>query len=154
MSNRVAHARPMSGSDLDAVGRLRADALAEAGAARGGDLYVARAAVGIPDLAEPTHPAWVGVLAGEVVGYLFGRIEALADGRTLGLVDAIYVDARCRAVGVGEAMMAEAVAAFGAAGCFGVDALALPGARATKNFFEESGFTARMLVMHHRLEPR
>jgi hypothetical protein len=37
-------------------------------------------------------------------------------------------------------------------GCSGVDATALPGNRATKNFFEESGFTARLLVMHHRLD--
>ncbi|GAC1318052.1 MAG: hypothetical protein NVSMB12_16530 [Acidimicrobiales bacterium] len=154
MSKRVAHARPMTGADRETVAGLRADALAEAGGARGGDLYVARAAVDIPGPADPTRPAWVGLLAGELVGYLFGRIQPLDDGRMLGLVDAIYVDAGCRAVGVGEAMMAEAVAAFAAAGCFGVDALALPGARATKNFFEESGFTARMLVMHHRLERR
>ena len=38
-------------------------------------------------------------------------------------------------------------------GCVGVDAFALPGHRAAKNFFEESGFTARAIVMHHVLEP-
>jgi hypothetical protein len=38
-------------------------------------------------------------------------------------------------------------------GCQGVDATALPGDRATKNFFEGSGFTARLLVMHHRVRP-
>ena len=37
--------------------------------------------------------------------------------------------------------------------CRGIDAIALPGNRATKNFFEASGFTARMLVMHHRTRP-
>ena len=36
--------------------------------------------------------------------------------------------------------------------CVGVDAVALPGHRATKNFFEEFGFTARALVMHHRFD--
>ena len=36
-------------------------------------------------------------------------------------------------------------------GCLGIDAAALPGSRATKNFFEESGFSARLLVMHHAL---
>jgi hypothetical protein len=39
-----------------------------------------------------------------------------------------------------------------ARGCTGMDAMALPGHRQTKNFFEESGFTARKLVMHHRLD--
>ena len=33
----------------------------------------------------------------------------------------------------------------------GIDATALPGNRATKNFFEAHGFTARLLVMHHAL---
>ena len=32
-----------------------------------------------------------------------------------------------------------------------VDAFALPGHRATKNFFEEEGFTARALIMHRPL---
>ena len=41
---------------------------------------------------------------------------------------------------------------FADAGCVGVDAVALPGHRVTKNFFEGSGFTARKLVMHHRIE--
>ena len=36
------------------------------------------------------------------------------------------------------------------AGCFGVDALALPGNRQAKNFFEAHGFVARSLTMHHR----
>ena len=36
-------------------------------------------------------------------------------------------------------------------GCVGVDALALPGHRAAKNFFETHGFTARSLVMHRTL---
>ena len=35
-----------------------------------------------------------------------------------------------------------------------MDAMALPGHRSAKNFFEESGFTARKLVMHHRLGER
>ena len=37
-------------------------------------------------------------------------------------------------------------------GCVGVDSFALPGHRAAKNFFEESGFTARAIVMHHALD--
>jgi hypothetical protein len=36
-------------------------------------------------------------------------------------------------------------------GCVGIDALALPGNRQTKNFFESFGFTARAIVVHRRL---
>lgn len=38
-----------------------------------------------------------------------------------------------------------------AAGCLGIDALALPGNRETKNFFEASGLTARAIVVHRSL---
>ena len=38
-----------------------------------------------------------------------------------------------------------------AAGCVGVDSLALPGNRHTKNFFETFGFKARALVVHRSL---
>ena len=36
-------------------------------------------------------------------------------------------------------------------GCIGIDSLALPGNRDTKNFFETFGFTARLLVVHRKL---
>lgn len=36
-----------------------------------------------------------------------------------------------------------------AQGCTGVGAVVLPGHRATKNFFEGHGFSARALTMHH-----
>jgi len=148
---RSASARSAAEADLDAVARLRGDALTELRPLRGGDLYEAREASPVAGPDDLHHRTWVGVLAGTVVGYLSGRLDVLADGRRLGVVEGIYVDAGCRAVGVGEAMMAIAVDWFRAQGCVGVDALALPGARATKNFFEESGFTSRLLVMHHRL---
>jgi len=62
-----------------------------------------------------------------------------------------------RPLWVGElagAMTELALDWFAGSGCTGVDALALPGARATKNFFEENGFTARLLVVHRRLDGR
>ena len=73
-------------------------------------------------------------------------------GSRLGVVSDIFVEEGARAVGVGEAMMGDLVAWCEAKGCAGMDAMALPGHRLTKNFFEESGFTARKLVMHHRLK--
>ena len=38
-----------------------------------------------------------------------------------------------------------------AQGCFGVDSLALPGDRHTKNFFESFGLVARAIVVHRSL---
>ena len=94
----------------------------------------------------------VGTLEDAVLGYATGRVEVLRDGRYLGVIDDLFVEPDARAVGVGEAMMDCLLDWFGRRGCAGVDSTALPGARETKNFFEESGFTARLLIMHHRME--
>ena len=48
--------------------------------------------------------------------------------------------------------MIEAVESWArAAGCIGIDSLALPGDRATKNFFEAAGLIARAIVVHRSL---
>jgi GNAT superfamily N-acetyltransferase len=138
-----ASARPAAEPDIAAVAALREAALAEVAGLRGGDRYPARP---LPAPGDPARPLWVGELAGAVVGYL-----AASTAGSAGTVEAVYVDPGCRAVGVGQAMMELALAWFAEAGCTGVDALSLPGARATKNFFEENGFTARLLVVHRRL---
>ena len=141
--HRVAAVRRATAEDAATITVLRGEALAELAPLRGGQLYEP---ADLPAMDDVDRPVWAGIVADAVVGYLSGRVE----GR-LGKVDGIYVDPGCRAVGVGEAMMAEALDWFRERGCIGVDATALPGARATKNFFEESGFTARLLVMHHSL---
>jgi GNAT superfamily N-acetyltransferase len=69
----------------------------------------------------------------------------------LGVVTDLFVELAAREVGVGEALADSIVDHCRTAGCVGVDATALPGHRAAKNFFEAHGFTARALTMHHRL---
>jgi GNAT superfamily N-acetyltransferase len=71
----------------------------------------------------------------------------------IGVVDMIFVEPSARQVGVGEAMLDLLVTWAQARGCHGVDAPALPGNRAAKAFFEEHGFVARLLVMHHPIGP-
>ena len=142
MSHRPASARRAEAADADRIATLREAALAEIRSQRGGALYAAKPFDGAT--------VWAGCLAGDVVGYLAATIGTAPAGERLGVVDAVYVDPACRAVGVGEAMMDAALEWFRSEGCIGVDAVALPGARATKNFFEESGFSARSLLMHHR----
>jgi GNAT superfamily N-acetyltransferase len=112
-----------------------------------GDLGDAlRSAVGSDD-----HEVAVGTLDGTVIGYAVARRERLADGGLLGVVEDIYVDPGARAVGVGEALMDHVLAWARDQGCFGVDSLALPGDRATKNFFESFGLVARAIVVHKPL---
>ena len=70
------------------------------------------------------------------------------------MIDDIFVEDEAREVGVGEAMVNDLIDWCEERKCIGIDAMALPGHRATKNFFEKFGFTARKLVMHQRLRER
>jgi GNAT superfamily N-acetyltransferase len=127
---------------------------------RGGTVWVVREAR--PEPLEAAYKALldrsdalvvVGTIDDTPVGFGVGELETLQDGTRLGVVSELFVDPEARAVGVGEAMLGALVDFCAAAGCIGVDAFALPGHRAAKNFFEESGFTARGILMHHRFPP-
>jgi GNAT superfamily N-acetyltransferase len=155
----VEAARRARADDIPRLAALWRAARDELGAqVRGGSLFVAREARAEPvdeslgaDIASDDAVVVAGTLDDVVVGVAAGCVEHLRDGRLLGVIRELFVEADARGVAVGEAMMAELLGWFGEKGCVGVDALALPGARATKNFFEGSGFSARLLVMHHRL---
>jgi GNAT superfamily N-acetyltransferase len=126
--------------------------------ARGGALFVVREARAEPleaafteELADSSKDVFVGEYAGVALGYAAISAETLRDRSSLAVITDLYVEPQARQVGVGEALMVLLVGWAAERGCIGIDATALPGDRQTKNFFEASGFTARMLVMHHRL---
>lgn len=150
--------RPATEEDLPRLAELARAGIAELTPMKGGVVWAAREARAEPveeslkvSLADDATHLVVGTIDDVPVGYASVRLETLNDGSCLGVVDDIFVEEGAREVGVGEAMMGELIAWCEAHGCFGMDAMALPGHRSTKNFFEESGFTARNLVMHHRL---
>ena len=122
-------------------------------------MFVAREARAEPmessfrsDLEDPTACLLAGTLDDVILGYAAVRTETLTDGTTLGRISDLYVEPGGREVGVGEALMDAVLAWCRDRHCAGVDAMALPGDRATKNFFESNGFTARLLVVHRRLD--
>jgi GNAT superfamily N-acetyltransferase len=153
--------RPASAEDLPRIAELAELARAELVPMKGGALWSAREAV-----AEPFEDAYgalidrddalvvVGTVDETVVGFGVVTLERLRTGETLGIISDLFVEPDARAVGVGEAMADDLVAFCATRGCTGIDALALPGHRTTKNFFEGSGFTARALVMHRALDER
>ena len=152
-------ARPATDADVARLAELGRAMLAELVGSRGGDVFTNREARLEPleasfsaDIAADDRTVWVGTIDDVVIGFAAGETEELRDGRTLGRVGDLYVEPGARGIGVGECVMEGLLTWFREHGCFAVDALALPGDRETKNFFEESGFTARLLVMHHRLE--
>lgn len=151
-------ARPATAADVPRLAELAAAAVAEQVDGRGGSVWSvreARAVPAAPSLAAEVEDPSVLVLAGmiddAVVGYAAVRTETLRDGRTLGVITDVYVEPEARAVGVGERLLDAVVTWCSEQGCSGVDALALPGNRETKNFFETFGFTARALVVHRSL---
>jgi len=81
------------------------------------------------------------------------HVEVLHDGGRLGVVDDLYTEAGIRELGLGEVTMQALVDWCAEQGCFGVDSLALPGDRHTKNFFESFGLVARAIVVHRSLLP-
>jgi GNAT superfamily N-acetyltransferase len=76
----------------------------------------------------------------------------LADSSRLAVIDVLYVEPGAREVSVGESLLAVLVDWARTRGATALDASVLPGMRQAKSFLEGSGFAARLLVMHQRLD--
>lgn len=144
-------ARRAGPGDAVRIRELEEAARVELGPMRGGRLFLLHEAAASGGVSAGGGTAWVGTIDDQVVGYSTAHVEVVEDGTRLAVIDAIFVEEAGRGVGVGEAMMEEVLDWSRREGCAGVDAAALPGHRSTKNFFEGSGFTARLLVMHRPL---
>jgi GNAT superfamily N-acetyltransferase len=143
--------RPATAADAAVVEELHRAATAELRAERGGEVW-ARQTGRDKGFCEPEDGAvFVGTLDDAVVGYAVVRVETMADGALLAVVDDLYVEQEAREVAVGERLLETCVDWARGRGCFGIDALVLPGMRAAKNFFEAAGLTARAIVVHRGL---
>jgi GNAT superfamily N-acetyltransferase len=145
-------ARLADTGDLRALEQLAADARAEALTKRGGVVLVERDLPGSEALADAYDALVVGLIDDVVVGYGAITCEAMRIGKPLGVIGELYVDPGAREVGIGEAMMDLLITWSRERGCRGVDAKALPGDRATKNFFETFGLVARAIEVHRSIE--
>jgi GNAT superfamily N-acetyltransferase len=150
--------RPARADDLPRLAELAAAAVEELRHGRGGAVWARHMARRPPFLDElavqlraDDHEVLVGTVDGTIMGYGVARIERLADGGLLGVVTDLYTEPGCRELGIGESTMRHLVDWCATQGCFGVDSLALPGDRHTKNFFESFGLVARALIVHRSL---
>lgn len=152
-------ARPAIPDDLRTVAELADLAVDELTPLRGGAVWRREAGRSVPTLPsivadhddDATHVV-VGTIDDIPVGYAVVRAVSLRDDSTLGRITDLYTLPGARGVGVGEAMMDALIAWSAGRGCFGVDSVALPGDRHTKNFFESFGLVARAIVVHRALE--
>lgn len=145
--------------DVDLLAQLAAEAVDEQREARGGPVWSVRETRPAPYVASfetsvraENELVLIGELDGTPLGYGAAHTEDLRDGSRLGVISDLFVIAEARGVGLGEHIMTPLVDWCRTQGCRGIDALALPGNRSTKNFFETFGFTARALVVHHVLD--
>jgi GNAT superfamily N-acetyltransferase len=151
-------ARAAVPADLPRLAELAAAAIAELTPTKGGQVWARREARDEPlepslaaALGAPDHHVVAGLFDDVVVGYAVVHTERLRDGSLLGVISELFVEPPARQVGVGEALMGSVLAWCRDQGCFGVDSLALPGNRETKNFFESFGLVARAIVVHRSL---
>ena len=153
MSLRQA-ARPARAEDLAALVRLHRAATEELRAQKGGTVWAHQTRRDREPsfaLEDPAELVLVGMIDESVVGYARVVVEALDGGRELAVLTDIYVEPGAREVGVGEALLDAAIKWARGRGCVGIDSVALPGMRETKNFFESAGMVARAIVVHRAL---
>jgi len=152
-------ARPAEPADLPILCVLAEMAIAELAPLRGGDIWSRLEARTPPfdaafesSISEPGHFIAVGTIDLAVVGYSAAREVELHDGRHLCDLTDIFVLSGARGVGVGEELMDLTIDWCHERGGIGIDSMALPGDRATKNFFETFGLVARSLTVHRSLD--
>jgi len=154
-------ARPALPSDLEALSSLAVAARNELQDKKGGDVADrldphrddpgARMASALED---PGTVVLVGALDEAVVGYGVMEIGTAPDGTVHAVVEEVYVDPPARSVGVGEALLDGLLAVARERGALAIQSVALPGDRATKNFFETHGMVARAIMVHRWLDGR
>lgn len=146
-------------ADLGVLGAMAEAAIAELTPQRGGAVWSQTAARVMPldaglrhELDDPDALVIVGTIDTTVVGYAACHVEPLHDGRAIARITDLYVLPDARKVGVGEAMMVTLEEWARERSLVGLDAVALPGDRDTKNFFETFGLVARAIQVHRSLE--
>jgi GNAT superfamily N-acetyltransferase len=151
-------ARPATPEDLPQLERLAAESVAELLPQRGGAMWARTVGRRPPygeglarALADPRMVVLSGTIGDAVVGYAVARLDEAADGACLAVIEDLYTEPDARRVGVGEALLEALVEWASANDAIGLDAIVLPGARDSKNFFETFGMKARALVVHRDL---
>ncbi len=138
-------------NDINDLARLQLLARQGIEDVRGGALRLAECPV-VTDwnpLIDDTHVVVVvGTLDDSVMSYAVMHLSA-ANNR--GIITHAFVEVEARELGLGDTMVEHFIAAVRSAGLGGIEAVALPGDRETKNMFERAGLTARKLTVYKAL---
>ena len=148
-------------SDREVLGSLAAEARVELANKRGGDVVErldpyradSRAEI-VRAVEDPAATLLLGDIDGTAVGYGLMTLRTVVDGSLHATVEEIFVLPEARSVGVGEAIIETLLADASERGAAAIQSMALPGDRATKNFFESQGMVARSILVHRWLDGR
>jgi len=147
-------------ADLPTLAALVTDGIAATAGQRGAELWRLEWAPRRPydesvreRLTDPAAGTLVGCYDEHVLGALLLDRRQVADGPAIARITFVFVEPEARHIGIGEALIDAAAAWARAAGCTGLDGLALPGDRHVKNLYERSGMTARELTTFRELGP-
>ena len=148
-------------SDREVLRSLAAEARVELAKKRGGDVVErldpyradSRAEI-VRAVEDPAATLLLGDIDGTAVGYGLMTLRTVVDGSLHATVEEIFVLPEARSVGVGEAIIETLLADASERGAAAIQSMALPGDRATKNFFESQGMVARSILVHRWLDGR
>lgn len=147
--------RPAHQSDADALQLLESEARAHLSQFRGGE----RLGNELPLVHDRwieriDSEEWLVLVAGfdEIpLGYLCANMTTT---NSVPLIEQVYVTVDVRQLGLGDGLVSAAIEACRNRGATAIDAVALPGDRETKNLFERSGLTARLLIVSKQLNEK
>jgi GNAT superfamily N-acetyltransferase len=157
-SDSEGRARVATIADIDVLSALATDLYRALRTERGGLAHLALhrraeplAGSFVADTSDPEVLVVSGMVDGTILGYAVCRLTRTLDSSLVAVIEEIYTDPDARRVGIGEAMLDLITEWAAANGATGIDAIALPGMRDTKNFFESFGLTARAITVHKTL---
>lgn len=142
-------ARVASAGDGPAVAGLRHLAREDVLGKRGGEQFAESEMAG-PPLDISTDSSEGEVVVGTIGDDVVGVATLVVSGRRARLVE-FFTHPEARGVGVGHAMLTEAIELARRRNCTDLDSYALPGDRDTKNFFESHAMKSRLLIVHRAL---
>lgn len=153
-------ARAAVEADVPTLAALVEDGIAAAAGQRGAELWRLEWAPRPPvegslrqRLSDADAGTLVGCLDDHPLGVLLLDRRCVAEGLSIARIAFVFVEPEARDIGIGEALIDAAADWARAAGCRGLDGLALPGDRHVKNLYERSGMTARELTVYRDLAP-
>lgn len=148
-------ARGAVSTDVELVSALVRHAIEELRPLRGGALWAELDGRTEPieaglmaECRADDHAVIVGTIDEIVVGYAAAHERPLHSGASIARITDLYVLPEARGVGVGEQMLMAIETWATSRSHVGLDSLALPGDRDTKNFFESFGLVARAIEVH------